>query len=344
MVRFRNLIDTRSRFDYIFLTLGTRSAASSRVRIYETVDRLADIGVASKVITALGNRLWPAELIAAMIWFRPHTLVVQKVLPPVAVTRILRHLSASMVFEIDDAVYLGYPGALDGKSRAARRVTVLARTASWCVTTSSLIARDLRSMGGGAVIVFPGPAPGGQLRAPTRAGARDVLWLGSPSTWENIRPHICDIRNALSRQSAQTTRLILVGAPLDAAADFEAEVWSPEIEISALDTAAVGLMPLTRSLWNDRKAAYKVLIYLRAGLVPVVPDVPAAHAVLGSYLEDLCFVVRESSAEAWGCAISAALAYTPDERWLQARVNLFESLSGSAYDSALLSGNGKEDR
>jgi hypothetical protein len=97
-----------------------------------------------------------------------------------------------------------------------------------------------------------------------------------------------------------------------------------DLQQRALATARVGLAPQAQDEWSLRKAFYKVLEYLAADLVPVVPASPAVRTLLGDELEIVAVTAHDDSPEAWAAAIERAFLVNIDEQWTAARNRVFE--------------------
>ncbi|WP_141214574.1 hypothetical protein [Rhodococcus sp. 06-1474-1B] len=327
-----------SKLGVLAITLGGRKVASSRVRAHEPLALACSRGIKTKVIEVHGNRLWPISLVAWLIFRRPRILVIQKVLPPIWLTGIIRWVARDLRVELDDAVYFGYPGASEQKlSQSVNRSRRLFQAADRVVVTTPTIAADIQRIAGVQAWPFAGPAPSGPLAE--FASKPGILWLGSPSTIANVEPLIPALSSWVAGKSGGPELLWIVGAVADASTDAPVRVrrWSPEVERTALAECSIGLMPLTDDVWNRRKAAFKVLVYLANGVIPVVPDVPAVRALLGDQLNELCVeVANPSRPQSWVDAVGSAWSVPVGGAWVDARDRLFANLSVDNYLNVLL--------
>ena len=260
----------------LWLTVGDRQVASSRVRAYAPAEELTRQGVQCAVVPIganLGRKLAGVAQLA-----RHDVIVLQKLTPSRAALRIVRRCAKTLVWDCDDAVHLGYPGETqDAAGRRGRAIATLLDQVDVVTTTNGLLASELQPASG-RVLEFPGPAPAPRLGF---AEPRDrvVIWLGSKSTTDNLRV----LGAATQDLAAAGWRCVAVGAePRAEALGWEVHAWSYASETAWLARAAVGVMPLARDPWSDRKAGYKTLEYLAAGVVPVASDAPAAVTALGT--------------------------------------------------------------
>jgi glycosyltransferase involved in cell wall biosynthesis len=106
-------------------------------------------------------------------------------------------------------------------------------------------------------------------RAPT------VVWVGSP---ENL-VYLELVRPALRRLTAIYPTLVLkvVCSHFPDWQDVRIErvPWSHEAEVAALESADIGVMPLTDDAWARGKCAFKLLQYMAASLPTVASAVGA---------------------------------------------------------------------
>jgi hypothetical protein len=259
----------------VWLTLGDASVASSRVRAYRMSEALQARGVGSVCIPAsgIGGRI---RAIRAVLSGR-HIVVIQKLLYGRLMVSALRRLSTVLIWECDDAVYKGYPGASRVSAwLARRRVERILRSVDLATTTTPMLADDFAAAGC-PVLVYPGPAPVPALRCERTRAEQIVLWLGSPSTDRYL--HLTgELPRALE---AAGWKCVAVGGST-CASDLGWIVvpWSAAAEGEWLQRARIGVMPQPRDEWSDRKAGYKLLEYAASGVVPVASDVPSARALL----------------------------------------------------------------
>lgn len=307
-----------------FLTVGDRTAASSRVRAYDLAAELARRGWQTRVRPVGRGPLARLRSLAAAAR-GGDVVVLQKVTPAGPVLRLIRRRAGVLVWECDDAVHLGYPGE-DAATvrRRRRRIDSLRRSIDLLTTTNDLLAAELVP-GRGGVLVFPGPAPEtGPQQTPA---GRVLLWTGSASTEAGLAL----LGEDVARLVSAGWRCVAVGAGQAARTmGWEVHDWSPTVERHWLAQATVGVMPQSRNAWNDRKAGYKVLQYLAAGVVPVVSPSPAAETALGP-AEAGVFVSGERS---WSQAV--AMAERDRERLLANGAGRLAELSIARWADAWL--------
>jgi hypothetical protein len=258
----------------LWLALGGRTIASSRVRAFEMSDALNACGNQSRVVPAAGvagrlRTVWALRR-------RWDVVVLQKLLYGPAMLRLVRWRSETLIFECDDAIHLGYPGELPSAvSRNRRRLSRLLASVDLVTTSNQLLAEELRPRTG-KVVWFAGPAPQRAHATDAREPAL-LLWLGSPST----TPHLELLGSLPSELRSAGWSCVAVGASRRAEElGWTVVPWTEAIAAQWLGRATVGIMPQRESAWDDRKAAYKVLQYAAAGVVPVASDVLPARALM----------------------------------------------------------------
>lgn len=320
----------RPRRRVLALTLGGDSVASSRVRIAAPLTAMRLNGAKTGRVSA-ASRVWPATLMVRIIFFRPSVTIVQKVVAPGWFCRVMRGLSRRLVFECDDAIQLG-DGADQGTAGViSRRLQVLLPLCDCVTVSNSVLAEDLRKLGARRVVVFPGPAPA--IDTKRNACRRGILWLGSPSTLANVKSVVYPALDLLPPE----IELTVIGASRDYDGSRIAErVWSFDRQRRALARASVGVAPQATDQWSRRKAFYKVLEYLAAAVVPVVPPHPALRTLLGDELEIVAVVASDDSAACWATALTRALSMQPNEQWLAARDRIFARWSADRLGQVML--------
>jgi hypothetical protein len=212
---------------------------------------------------------------------RSDVTVVQKepVNPPAFWPLIATQLSRSqrLVWDVDDAVWIGRPGA-------RRMATRMARTADVVVAGNELIATWARSAGAADVVVIPtcysptGDVPtAGRTDGPTR-----YVWIGSPATAELLVPMSGLLEELLHHDEVELTTiggpppLALVDHPRVTTLD-----WSPEVEHDELSRADYGLALQPRTEYADHKCGFKIVQYMAYGVVPVATANPVHDTIVG---------------------------------------------------------------
>jgi hypothetical protein len=298
------------------LTVGNDDAASSRVRVVSVLSALRADGWDVARVSAV-SPLWPVVFFARLVAMSPDVTLIQKVVPPVWFYRLVAALSKRLVFECDDAIHLNH-GDPALAVRNSRRLQGLLPTSDSVVVSNVLLKEDLKQLGAVEPFVFPGPAP--RVSYIGDGERRGVLWLGSPSTFEYVRSVVYPALNLLP----PSMHLMVIGAPRNAQyGQVTEQVWSADRQAVSLAKARVGIAPQPVDEWSQRKAFYKVLEYLAAGVVPVVPDQPAVNLLLGDELDTLAVRVTGDCPAVWAEAIMRANDVQVDDRWLAARDRVF---------------------
>ena len=105
--------------------------------------------------------------------------------------------------------------------------------------------------------------------APAKEGARPVVgWIGSPSTWKFVEPHLRALRETVGEFSG---RVLVVGSgeKTPELSDLEYRKWDEQAELCDLQEMTIGIMPLPDTPWTRGKCGYKLIQYMACGL-PVV--------------------------------------------------------------------------
>lgn len=312
------------------LTLGEDRIASSRVRVGTPLKTLTLEGWRTERITAT-SASWPARFLAKLVVFHPAVTIIQKVVPPAWFCRGVALLSRRLVFECDDAIQLGDKFDPDSARTITERLRALLPLCDCVTVSNSVLGEDFRKLGARRVIVFPGPAPA--VMEQDREERGGILWLGSPSTLTNVQSVVYPALDMLPFEIALT----VIGADRDFDSDRIVErVWSMELQQAALARASIGVAPQAQDEWSLRKAFYKVLEYLAAGVVPVVPSHPAINTLLGEELEVVAVMAGDDAPATWAVAIERAMDVVVDDSWIAARDRIFTRWSAHRLGRVML--------
>lgn len=107
------------------------------------------------------------------------------------------------------------------------------------------------------------PSPGARPDGPVVIG-----WIGSPSTWGFVEPHLPWLLPLLERHDA-TLRVVGAGPRAKGLPRVEAVEWTEATEVAHLQAMDIGIMPVVDDAWARGKCGYKLIQYMACGL-PVI--------------------------------------------------------------------------
>lgn len=242
--------------------------------------------------------------------------------------------AGAMVVDVDDALYTR-PTHVPDWRRWLRSAGGFDRVLSYAdvVFAGSPILRDRAArLGTTALLRHTAPPPDTFALRRVPSAQPTVLWTGSQSTLGGLVPILCDLLEVCEDCEG---RIVVLGGPnitsLPHHPRLIAQLWSHRLELSALQSAWVGVMPLTESEWETGKSSYKVLLYLAAGVHAVASAVGMNRTLAGA--PELTLVEHET---AWKTAVHDAMASFNPARsevartWVEARVQPKKELAQAA--------------
>lgn len=192
---------------------------------------------------------------------------------PASLETMLLGRKTPVVFDMDDAFFQQYD---DHRNPVVRRMLggklghLLSRADA--VVCGNPYLRDYAAQFCDRSIVVPTVVDTSvYLPRPDRTGSPLVIgWIGSSSTWPNVRPLLPLLRQ-LCREG--DVRFRVVGAGAGAEADrFEGldfVEWSQATEVAEVQAMDIGIMPLLDLPFQQGKSGYKLIQYMACG-APVV--------------------------------------------------------------------------
>jgi len=276
---------------------GGRDFACSRVRIFQHLPALAERGVRWTIVPPAGGverngpiaraRVRSGQLAQALRLARLapayDVTLVQRLLLPVPLQRLLSRRARALVFDFDDAIYTTPGGGVEGSRwlapRAVRWAHMLAVSQAATVATAHLADRARRHQRHAFVITSPVDTERYHPTEPARGPGVVVGWIGSPATSRYLEPLLPVFRRLAARH--RTLRIELVGAdPRLAGAGVRVREWRWDTELSALQAFDVGVMPLPDDEWARAKAGYKLLQYMACGAASMASPVGVGRALV----------------------------------------------------------------
>ena len=244
-------------------------------------------------------------------------LVLHRIKPSPLEYGLLRRLSRTIVYDVDDAIYYRRPRRLgDPPDRGWFRTYKFLRTCALAdlVVVCNRTLKQVAERAGRPVEIAPTPVDLSNYES-VRTEAKQamtIVWIGLPENLvylEMVRPVLTRLR---ARYPGLKLRVISSHFPDWKECPVEAVQWSSEVEATSLVTAGIGIMPLPDDEWTRGKCAFKLLQYMAAGL-------PCVGSAVGANLEAIEHGVNgflAAEPEDWERALVALL----DDRDLAARM------------------------
>ena len=202
---------------------------------------------------------------------------------PAAFERIAFRSQSPVLYDFDDAFFQPYN---DHRNRLVRRLLgnklVPLIEGAAAVTAGNPYLRDYAARHNAATHLLPTVVDVDRYRpaAQQREGRLTIGWIGSPSTWQFVRP-LLPLLAELARERG--VRFAAVGAGAAAEADrfdgLSFEPWSEAGEIAAVQAMDIGIMPLPDEPRARGKSGYKLIQYMACGL-PVVASTVGVNSTI----------------------------------------------------------------
>jgi glycosyltransferase involved in cell wall biosynthesis len=318
----------------IAYTKYDREAASTRQRLLQYLPALAAAGIEVDYRPLLGNDYVrslasgeppPRKSILAAYTRRlrqllsPHDAdlvwIYAELFPwlPGVAERLAARAGAPIVYDMDDAFFVPY----DEQPRAWLRPLVrgklepLLSAASACTCGNAYLAAYAARFCGRVLNVPTVVDTDLYVPGPRSAGGPVVIgWIGSPSTWPQVRPLLPLLRRFCA---TGRVRFRVVGAGAGARGDLfegmDLVDWREDSEIAEVQAMDIGIMPLTDSPFVRGKSGYKLIQYMGCGL----PVVASPIGVNAEIVEDGRTGFLADGEESWQSALEQLVA-DPDLR------------------------------
>ncbi|GAA4716764.1 glycosyltransferase family 4 protein [Sphingomonas lutea] len=282
----------------IAFTKYDREAASTRQRFLQYGPALAAAGIAldhrpllsSAYVRSLAThegfsrveiaRRYAARLSDLLAPRRPGDIfwVHAELFPflPSAVERLVFRPGAPVVYDWDDAVFVPYQEhrrALVRGVLGRKFEHVLGKAAA--VTCGNAYLRDYCARFCERSMIVPTVVDTDVYRPAERGeGPLTLGWIGSPSTWVNVRPLLPTLARFCHEHGA---RFRAIGAGKVAAGDasegLELADWAEATEVSEVQRFDIGIMPLIDGPFQRGKSGYKLIQYMACGLPTIASPI-----------------------------------------------------------------------
>lgn len=274
----------------LFLTIGSKDIASSRVRVYGYLPFLKGRALPYKIISFTSrakerrilrmkeDALWQrvAELfykITAVTRLLASSknydvIFVQKVILPKPVWDLLRALNRRIVFDFDDAIYL------------YKDITYLLKDAA-VVLVSNRSLKEFASRYSKNVYELVSPVSIKKEASSKRETGVTLGWMGSPETSRYLYPLMPVFKEL--KEKFRNLKIEFTGSRKDKNFDslnITMRDWSLEGEKAHFECANIGIMPLENDEWSRSKAGYKLLLYMSKGLPCVASPVGINNEII----------------------------------------------------------------
>jgi glycosyltransferase involved in cell wall biosynthesis len=201
-----------------------------------------------------------------------------------------------IVYDFDDAFFHTYDQSRNAIVRAllAGKHASLLRRAKACVCGNTYLRGFAVHFCRNSVILPTVVDTNAYRVAGPHARPLTIGWIGSPSTWHNVRP-LLPVFKELHAERGVTLKVIGAGAVAkdDLFDGLELVEWSEEREVHEIREMDIGIMPLVDTPFERGKSGYKLIQYMACG----VPAVASPVGVNESILDGSCGLLARTPAE-----------------------------------------------
>lgn len=289
----------------LFLTKYGRLGASSRMRTWQYIPRLEEMGIEAVVdplindellahqyskgkrtafrrILAYGNRVRRLANTGNfdVVWIEKEALPYL----PWSIESLM-FPNKPVVIDIDDAIFHNYDlhRSTWVRTLLGDKIDRAMASAKIVLAGNSYLADRALNAGATDVRVIPTSIDMRRyephLRDLESKPLSDLVWIGSPSTAK----YLDEIRVPLARVAAsRSISLTVIGAQIAPipGCTINSIPWSEETEVASIRLGRVGIMPLLDGPWERGKCAYKLIQYMGCELPVIASDVGANRDVI----------------------------------------------------------------
>lgn len=177
----------------------------------------------------------------------------------------------SVVFDFDDAIFHQYDShkKLFVRHFLGKKLAPILRSADLAMCGNAYLANYARQYCTNVEII---PTVVDLLKFQPASNVQtppdDIGWIGSPSTWNFVKPFLPVFQDVCQSRSSQF-RVVGAGAAAKDLAFVNNIQWREMDEISQIQNMRVGVMPLDNSPFARGKCGYKLIQYMACG-IPVI--------------------------------------------------------------------------
>jgi glycosyltransferase involved in cell wall biosynthesis len=284
------------------LTFGDEQVGSSKYRVFQYVEPLAQLGIQVEAIPANTFKDWPRVP-------QYDAVLVQKKLFRSGQVRYLRRHTKRLLYDVDDAIWHphGKEHTFLTNLRTSWRLKAIGRAADLCITANSVLAEHMRRFTD-RVTVLPLTLDGRRWHPKAREDARPpgticVGWAGHPV---NL-PYLEAIEPALVQTQLENPNIEFVffcgKEPGFRKLKFRHIRFQPDAEPEAIRSFDIGLLPLPPGLFAAGKSPIKGLQYMASAIPTVLTPLGATRDMFQEGKTGLF----ASSIEEWQAAINRLL-------------------------------------
>jgi len=277
-----------------FLCFGNQQTASTRYRILQFIPGLRRDGHRPRIVLYQVTNQFLARLYK--LWYLVRAIVraigsdmivIQKILLPGWFLGWLRLITPNIVFDFDDAIWLGGPHVPSQSPKRLRDEQKLRQTlaaANQVIVGNDFLAQYARQVSAQVAVL---PTVIDLDRYPARTiEPRDrtcLGWIGTRSTL----PYLASLEpvfQQLHQRFGDRFYLKVIGdQPFRSSGGLTVKnvPWAEATEVAEMSEFDIGLMPLDDSSdWVKGKCAFKAIQYMGLGIVPVASPIGASRTVI----------------------------------------------------------------
>lgn len=279
------------------LTKYDREAASTRQRLLQYLPAFTEAGIGvefqplldDSYVRSLTGSAKASRIVIAKTYARRLSLLLRRpnadliwvyaeLFPwlPGWFERMVHRWGIPVIYDFDDAFFVPYDehrkpavrGLLHGKLRP------LIEQAAACTCGNGYLRQYAAQWCDRSIVVPTVVDTDRYIPVEPRAAPPVIGWIGSPTTWANVRPLLPVIADVCRATGA---RFRAVGAGRAAEPDRFEQLdlvdWSEATEIAEVQQFTIGIMPLIDAPFQRGKSGYKLVQYMACGLPSVASPV-----------------------------------------------------------------------